>query len=39
MNHYEPYPVYRESGVEWIGKVPEYWVICKLSYRYSVNQR
>ena len=22
MNHYEPYPVYRESGVEWIGKVP-----------------
>ena len=26
----------RESGVEWIGNVPEHWAVCKLSYRYSV---
>ena len=25
MSHYKPYPAYRESGVEWIGKVPEHW--------------
>lgn len=26
----------RESGVEWIGNVPEHLAVCKLSYRYSV---
>ena len=25
MSHYKPYPAYRESGVEWIGQVPEHW--------------
>ncbi|MEW9900871.1 restriction endonuclease subunit S [Chitinivorax sp. PXF-14] len=25
MSHYKPYPVYRDSGVEWIGRVPEHW--------------
>lgn len=23
MSHYKPYPAYRDSGVEWIGQVPE----------------
>ena len=27
MSHYKPYPAYKESGVEWLGKVPEHWVI------------
>ncbi|MBC3871527.1 restriction endonuclease subunit S [Undibacterium oligocarboniphilum] len=26
----------KDSGVEWIGEVPEHWSVCKLSYRYSV---
>jgi type I restriction enzyme S subunit len=26
----------KDSGVEWIGDVPEHWMVCKLSYRYSV---
>ena len=26
----------RDSGVEWVGEVPEHWAVCKLSYRYSV---
>ena len=21
----EPYPAYKDSGVEWLGKVPEHW--------------
>ncbi len=27
MSHYKPYPVYKESGVEWLGRVPEHWDI------------
>ncbi len=27
MSHYKPYPVYRDSGVEWIGQVPEHWSV------------
>ena len=23
MSHYKPYPAYKDSGVEWIGQVPE----------------
>jgi type I restriction enzyme S subunit len=25
MSHYKPYPAYRDSGVKWIGQVPEHW--------------
>lgn len=25
MSHYKPYPAYKDSGVEWIGEVPEHW--------------
>lgn len=27
MSHYKPYPAYKDSGVEWIGKVPEHWQV------------
>lgn len=27
MSHYKPYPVYKDSGVEWLGAVPEHWDI------------
>ena len=27
MSHYKPYPAYKDSGVEWIGQVPEHWLI------------
>ncbi|ELI5391026.1 TPA: restriction endonuclease subunit S [Vibrio parahaemolyticus] len=26
----------KDSGVEWLGEVPEHWGVCKLSYRYEV---
>ena len=26
----------KDSGVEWLGEVPEHWDVCKMSYRYSV---
>lgn len=31
MSHYKPYPAYKDSGVEWLGKVPEHWSIKKIS--------
>lgn len=30
MSHYKPYPVYRDSGVEWIGDVPDHWEVKRL---------
>ena len=30
MSHYKPYPAYRESGVEWIGQVPEHWETLRI---------
>ena len=32
MSHYKPYPAYRNSGVEWIGQVPEHWEVKRLEY-------
>ena len=30
MSHYKPYPVYKDSGVEWIGRVPEHWEMLRI---------
>lgn len=30
MSHYKPYPAYKESGVEWIGKVPAHWDVARI---------
>ena len=32
MSHYKPYPAYKDSGVEWLGKVPEHWNVLPLKY-------
>lgn len=32
MSHYKPYPAYKDSGVEWLGRVPEHWVTKKIYY-------
>ncbi|MGU5695186.1 restriction endonuclease subunit S [Aeromonas veronii] len=32
MSHYKPYPAYRDSGVEWIGQVPEHWESKRLRH-------
>jgi type I restriction enzyme S subunit len=29
---YRAYPVYKESGVDWLGKVPESWTLCPLKH-------
>ncbi len=30
MSHYKSYPAYRDSGVEWIGQVPEHWDVVRI---------
>ena len=32
MNKYKRYERYKDSGVEWIGEIPEHWNISKLKY-------
>ena len=32
MSHYKPYPAYKDSGTEWLGRVPEHWEISQLKY-------
>ncbi|KAA0976131.1 restriction endonuclease subunit S [Pseudomonas sp. ANT_J28] len=32
MSHYKPYPAYKDSGVEWLGKVPEHWDVKSIKY-------
>ena len=33
---YEPYPEYKDSGVEWLNKVPTQWNIIRLKYGVSL---
>ncbi|TBW11687.1 restriction endonuclease subunit S [Azotobacter chroococcum subsp. isscasi] len=30
MSHYKPYPAYKDSGVAWLGRVPEHWQLMPL---------
>ena len=30
MSHYKPYSDYKDSGVEWIGKVPKHWDVTRI---------
>ena len=37
MSHYERYAAYRDSGVEWIGEIPEHWEVKRLKYIATCN--
>jgi type I restriction enzyme S subunit len=30
VGKYKPYPEYKDSGVEWLGNVPEHWVLTRV---------
>jgi len=32
----KPYPKYKDSGVQWIGKIPAEWKVRKLKYSYEI---
>lgn len=29
----KPYPKYKDSGIEWIGEVPEHWILSQLGFK------
>jgi type I restriction enzyme S subunit len=33
---YKPYPAYKDSGVEWLGKIPAHWQVKRLKTIASV---
>lgn len=35
MSHYKPYSAYKDSGVEWIGMVPEHWEVMPVKFRFD----
>ncbi len=36
MSHYQPYSAYKDSGVEWLGEVPEHWLVKRVCHVASV---
>ena len=34
---FEPYPAYKDSGVEWLGEIPAHWRLKRLKYFSSIN--
>lgn len=38
MSKLERYPAYKESGVEWLGEIPEGWEVKKLKFICRINQ-
>ena len=37
QRRYRPYPAYKDSGVEWMGKIPEHWQVKRLRFSVSMN--
>ena len=33
---WQPYPAYKDSGVEWLGEIPAHWDLAPLYSRYSI---
>ncbi|HCN4342775.1 TPA: restriction endonuclease subunit S [Escherichia coli] len=39
MSQYRAYPAYKDSGVEWIGQVPEHWKVAQIKRISALNPR
>ena len=36
---YKQYQKYKDSGVEWIGEIPEHWEVEPLKFHVRINER
>jgi len=36
VNRYKPYPKYKDSGIEWLGEVPEHWEVKPIKFEYRI---
>jgi len=32
----KPYPVYKDSGIEWLGEIPKEWKLDKIKHNVSI---
>lgn len=39
MDGLKPYPAYKDSGMEWLGQVPEHWEVRRLKHWLQINLR
>jgi type I restriction enzyme, S subunit len=37
LQRFRPYPAYKESGVEWLGRIPGHWEVKRLKHLASLN--
>lgn len=37
VRRYGPYPAYKETGVDWLGEIPEHWAVKRLRFTVSMN--
>lgn len=35
MSRYQPYPSYKDSGVEWLGEVPKHWNLIRIGHLFK----
>ena len=38
IGKWKSYPAYKDSGVEWLGEIPEHWEVKRLKYATGINQ-
>jgi type I restriction enzyme, S subunit len=38
MKNYKPYPKYKDSGIPWLGEIPEHWEVAKLKYLIKIQK-
>lgn len=39
MGKYQAYPEYRDSGIDWLEQIPNYWGIMRLKYIFGIKKR
>ena len=37
IGKWKPYPAYKDSGVEWLGEIPEHWEVMRLKFTCEIN--
>lgn len=39
MSKYQPYPAYKDSGTQWLGKIPEHWSAKRCKHLFKIKKR
>lgn len=39
MSRYKTYPQYKDSGVEWLGEIPEHWEVKRIKFLFKIRKR